>query len=237
LLKLSAKITEKLTMSILKTMLLTFTFLSLISCDPVRLRRDQSGTDSSDALTTDSLFTTLGSDTQIQNGQGFEHCGSSATVSATNIGAIKACQNTIDKTNIRVQLGSQAHQEQICVVPMYQGQSGGVPLTTYQGANSGCFAHEANKVMVGVVRGDDPQYFGTSANSIMLIKQSQVNNFYECSDGINRYLSNPNNCCAQNPGASCQGIKPASQCQQEAYNYRASFCNQFKSSQKNINYL
>lgn len=226
----------------LNRILMIIFVLSLVSCNPVQLRRDDDSSvdPSRDGLSTQvdgNLFTQTSSN--IDDGAGFSHCSNANVASATYLGSLQLCQNQYSADMFRLRINKADDGDRGCVIPTFVNSTGSsIPLRT----QASCFSHQPNEVKTAQLATNNPDCPGCTANSAMVLKESIVPAYYNCMNAVKTYMLAPQNCCSHVLGqplaSGCGGVGvSANICQNNASAYMNGLCGQFKTNYKNKFYL
>jgi hypothetical protein len=227
----------------MKTLLLVLPLLTLIeACDaPQRIRRPdstfESGLDTTNgsgvgftnsgstggATTgTSTGGTTAGTTTGTTTGGGSTstiNCIKTVTAYHAGLGNVEVCQDTNNEVRFKMTFSTTDQNDGTCIVPMFKNGSN---LSTYLG-NAQCTKHNQGQSMEGTVSKNRTGHSGYQINSVMVLKYSGTNAFFQC---MNAYGQAYTSCLAG------YGNNPfyKSYCESQGTTYMNNLCNSFKSN-------
>lgn len=160
--------------------------------------------------------TTTGSTTGSSGGI---NCIKTVTAFHSGLGSVDVCQDSANEVMFRLGFNTTDQSDGTCVVPMFRDSSGN---SLYLG-NAQCTKHNQGQVVTGQLDKNRQGYAGYQINSVMVLKYSGTNAFFQC---MNAYGSQYNGCMSSFGGNPFY----QSYCQSQAQTYMTTICNTFKSS-------
>ncbi len=183
---------------------------------------DNGGTSAGNSGTTtgSSTGTTAGSTTGTTTGSGTSiSCVSNVTGFHAGLGNVGVCQDSANEVRFQLTFSTTDQSDGTCIVPMFRDSSG---KSTYLG-NAQCTKHNQNQVIVGTVSKNRTGHAGYQINSVMILKYSSTNAFFQC---MNAYGVAYNSCMQS------YGGNPFYQnyCDGQGNTYMNNLCNTFRSN-------
>lgn len=163
---------------------------------------------------------------------GFENCDITAKYYAAGINYMGICQSTLDETSVAVH-STVADSARTCMIPTFKDGSGS---STYLGGPQ-CYTPQAGVVSIGQLPKTRVGFTDRVLNGVMIIKEASITAYYKCMDF---YINFPGNQCPNGPSTNAycsqtyqqcpNGANTNSYCAQQARNYMAVDCNNFKAN-------
>jgi hypothetical protein len=114
---------------------------------------------------------------------GFQNCSGTPNIIRPEIGNLSACQSSQNELSFRLSFTTTDQSDGTCLIPMTRDNNG---KSTYIG-RAQCTRHNAGQVIMGLVAKDRNGYSNYSLNSVMFMKMSGLNPFFDCMDEFNRF--------------------------------------------------
>jgi hypothetical protein len=222
----------------MKTLLFVLPLLTLIeACDaPQRIRTPDSTFESGLDTTNGSGvgFTTSGSTGGTTTGTttggsttGTTTGGTGSTINCiktvtayhAGLGNVDVCQDSGNEVRFKLGFSTTDQSDGTCIVPMYKDANN---LSTYLG-NAQCTKHNQGQTLEGTVSKNRNGYAGYQINSVMVLKYSATNAFFQC---MNAYGQAYTSCMAGY--GNNQFYK--SYCESQGTTYMNNLCNSFKTN-------
>ncbi|MBY0515491.1 MAG: hypothetical protein K2P81_01180 [Bacteriovoracaceae bacterium] len=147
------------------------------------------------------------------------NCIKTATAYHAGLGNVDVCQDSANEVYFKLTYSTTDQNDGTCIVPMYKDGSGN---STYLGSAQ-CTKHNQGQVVYGNVSKNRNGYSGYQINSVMVLKYSGTNAFFQCMNAYGTYFQS---CMAQyNNNQFYQ-----SYCNTQATNYMTNLCNTFKNN-------
>jgi hypothetical protein len=220
----------------MKTALFITLLFGLAACDaPMRVRTNPTtvngvndgsgintngpGTGGFDPVGTTTGTTTGGGTTGNTSGGQSINCIKNAVAFHAGLGNVDVCQDSGNEVLFKLTFSTTDQSDGTCVVPMFKDSTGN---SLYLG-NAQCTKHNQGQSMIGQLNKNRPGHSGYQINSVMVLKYSGTNAFFQCMNGYGFRL---NECMAQFGG------NPFYQtyCQGQAQTYMTNLCNAFKNN-------
>ncbi len=165
--------------------------------------------------------TTTGSTTGTTVGgtSGGINCIKTVTAFHSGLGSVDVCQDSGNEVMFRLGFNTTDQSDGTCVVPMFRDSTGN---SLYLGTAQ-CTKHNQGQVVTGQLQKNRQGYAGYQINSVMVLKYSGTNAFFQC---MNAYGAQYNACLSSFGGNTFY----QSYCQSQAQTYMTTICNTFKNS-------
>lgn len=147
------------------------------------------------------------------------NCIKTVTAFHSGLGSVDVCQDSANEVMFRLSFNTTDQNDGTCVVPMFRDSAGN---SLYLG-NAQCTKHNQGQVVTGQLEKNRQGYAGYQINSVMVMKYSGTNAFFQC---MNAYGTQYNGCMSSFGGNPFY----QSYCQSQAQTYMTTICNTFKSS-------
>lgn len=220
-----------------QTLLLSALFLLATACDAPQQRR-LAGTYNNSSTSTGAVEgtngftpnpttgttsgTTAGSTTGTTTGTttgSTINCIKNAVAYHAGLGNVDVCEDAANEVLFKLGFSTTDQSDGTCIIPMYKDTAGN---STYLGTAQ-CTKHNQGQIVTGSVSKNRNGYAGYQINSVMVLKYSGTNAFYQC---MNAYGVQFQTCM----GAYGNNSFYQSYCDTQAKNYMTSLCNTFKSN-------
>ncbi len=147
------------------------------------------------------------------------NCIKTVTAFHSGLGSVDVCQDSGNEVLFRLGFNTTDQSDGTCVIPMFRDSTGN---SLYLGTAQ-CTKHNQGQVVTGQLQKNRSGYAGYQINSVMVVKYSGTNAFFQC---MNAYGTQYNGCMQSFGGNSFY----QSYCQSQAQTYMTTICNTFKSS-------
>ena len=147
------------------------------------------------------------------------NCIKTVSASHAGLGSVEVCQDSANEAMFRLSFNTTDQNDGTCVVPMFRDSSGS---SLYLG-NAQCTKHNQGQVVTGQLSKNRQGYAGYQINSVMVLKYSGSNAFFQC---MNAYGIQLNSCMQSFRGNTFY----QSYCQGQAQTYMTTICNNFKNN-------
>ena len=170
--------------------------------------------------TTGTTTTTTGSTSggTTTSGQSIS-CIKTVTAYHAGLGNVDVCQDSANEVYFKMTFSTTDQSDGTCLVPMYKDGSGN---STYLGSAQ-CTKHNQGDSLYGNLNKNRSGYSGYQINSVMVLKYSGTNAFFQCMNAYGSYYQSCMSSYLNNPYYQ-------SYCNSQATSYMTNMCNTFKSN-------
>lgn len=222
----------------MKNTILILSLIALSACDaPVRVRNAPTDSFSGSvntganegapgfSLTPTNPSTTTGTSNggsttgSTTGGSTGINCIQTVTAFHSGLGSVDVCQDSANEILFKMSFNTTDQNDGTCLVPMFRDSSGS---SLYLG-NAQCTKHNQGQTVTGQLSKNRQGYAGYQINSVMVLKYSGTNAFFQC---MNAYGIQYNGCMQSFGGNPFY----QSYCQTQSQTYMTTICNNFKNN-------
>ncbi|MBT3982820.1 MAG: hypothetical protein HOE90_15785 [Bacteriovoracaceae bacterium] len=112
-----------------------------------------------------------------ESDSGYESCNfNDYSYYDSAIGSVIACQNSSDKTKVKIKVSKTDWSEMTCFIPTYRDGTG----SSFYIGPAQCLFHDKDEVYEGTFLIDRYGYTSSSFNGLMIMKYSKTTDYFNC---------------------------------------------------------